>query len=61
MVHLLDEKSLEHIAESTGKRIWKGFMDFSSASAGILGIILIFRLAKFVIDTIVHAYALHSV
>lgn len=61
MINLLDEKSLDHIAESAGKRIWKGFMNFGSASAGILGIILIFRLAKLVIDTIIHGYALHSV
>lgn len=60
MINLLDEKSLDHIAESAGRRIWKGFMNFGSASAGVLGIILIFRLAKLVIDTIIHGYALHS-
>lgn len=36
-------------------------MNFGSASAGVLGIILISRLAKLVIDTIIQGYALHSV
>lgn len=61
LIHLLDEKSLDHIADNAAKRIWRGFMNFGSASAGILGIILIFRLAKLIIDTVIHEYALHSV
>jgi len=61
IVNLLDEHTLDKIAESTGKRLWKGFTAFGSASAGVLGIILIIRLAKLVIDTIIHGYALHSI
>ncbi|XP_067204509.1 uncharacterized protein [Linepithema humile] len=59
--NLLDEKALERIAESTGKKIWKGFTNFGSISAGVLGIILIFRLIMLVFDTIIHGYALHTV
>ena len=58
---LLDEASLDKIAQSTSRRIWHGFMDFGSASAGILAIIIILRLAKLVVDTIIHGYALHSI
>lgn len=58
---LLDEASLDKIAQNTSKRIWHGFLDFGSASAGILAIIIIVRLAKLVIDTIIHGYALHSI
>lgn len=61
MTNLLDEKTLDRIAESTGKRIWRGFTSFGSASAGVLGIILIIRLAKLIVDTIIHGYALHSI
>lgn len=61
MMNLLDEGTIDQIAESAGKRIWKGFMNFGSASAGVLGVILILRLAKLVIDTIIHGYALHSI
>ena len=58
---LLDEASLDRIAQNTSRRIWSGFMDFGSASAGILAIIIILRLAKLVVDTIIHGYALHSI
>jgi hypothetical protein len=58
---LLDEQALSKIAESTGKKLWSGFMNFESASAGVLGVILIVRLIKLLIDTIIHEYALHTV
>ena len=61
LYNLLDEESLEKIAESTGQRLWKGFITFGSASAGVLAIILLFRLAKLIIDSIIRGYALHSV
>ena len=59
--NLLDEESLDRIAQSTSRKVWNGFLDFGSASAGILGIIIILRLAKLIIDTIIHGYALHSI
>lgn len=58
---LIDKKSLDQIAESTGKKIWIGFVNFGSASAGVLGIFIVIRIAKLVVDTIIHGYALHSV
>lgn len=61
MINLLDEASLERIAESTGARMWKGFVSFGSASAGVFAIFLIARVIKLCIDTIIHGYALHTV
>lgn len=61
MYNLLDEKSLDQIAESTGKKIWNWLTTFGSASAGVLAIILIFRLIKLTVDTVIHGYAIHSV
>lgn len=61
MYNLLDEASLNKIAESAGAKLWKGFITFGSASAGVLAIILLARLAKLIIDTIIHGYALHTV
>jgi hypothetical protein len=61
MANLLDEKALEKIAESTGKKIWTGFMNFGSISAGILGILMVVKFPKLIIDTIIHGYALHSI
>lgn len=61
MMNLFDEDTLEKFADSTAERLWNGFMTFGSASAGVLAIILIIRLAKTIIDSIIRGYALHSV
>lgn len=60
MLNLLDEKSLEKIAESAGARLWQGFITFGSASAGVLAIFILIRLIKLIVDTIIRGYALHS-
>lgn len=61
MINLMDEDSLNHIAESAGRRLWNGFVTFGSASAGVLAIFMIGRVIKLVIDTIIHGYAIHSI
>lgn len=61
MINLLDEASLDHIAENAGKRLWDGFITFGSASAGVLAIFIIGRTIKLLVDTIIHGYALHSI
>ncbi|KAH0946869.1 hypothetical protein HN011_011953 [Eciton burchellii] len=43
MINLLDEKSLDKIAESAGARIWKGFITFGSVSAGVLVVFIILQ------------------
>lgn len=58
--NLLDEESLRKIAESAASRIWNGFITFGSATAGVMGILIVIRLIKFTIDTLIHGYALHS-
>lgn len=58
--NLLDDASLEKIAENTASRIWGGFIKFGSATAGVFGIFIIIRLIKLIIDTLIHGYALHS-
>jgi hypothetical protein len=60
MINLLDEKFLHKVVESAGARIWKGFITFGWASAGILAVIIIARLVKLIIDIIIHGYALHD-
>ena len=37
------------------------FMWFGNASAGVVGIVMIFQLAKAVINIIIHEYTLHTV
>lgn len=58
---LFDENALEKLAVSTGWRIWRSFVDFGSVTAGLLSILLLLRLIKFVFDTLFHGYALYSI
>ncbi|KAM0728880.1 hypothetical protein ACS0PU_004234 [Formica fusca] len=59
--NLLDEASMEKIAASAWKKFWNKFLFFGNISAGLLGIYLIARVSKLILDTIVHGYALHTV
>lgn len=58
---LLDESTLDKIAESVGSKIWYGFITFGSASAGILAIFVIIKIIKTIIDTIIQGYSLYEV
>ena len=60
LMGFFDEDLLEEIAENTWRKIWSNFLAFGSASAGFIGIILICRLIKLLIDTVVHGYAIYS-
>jgi len=46
MMNLLDEQSLDKIAESAGTHLWRGFITFGSANAGILAVFIIVQLIK---------------
>ncbi|KYQ53830.1 hypothetical protein ALC60_05455 [Trachymyrmex zeteki] len=59
--NLLDEDTINRIAESAGAKLWAGFITFGSASAGVLAVFIIIRLVKLIIDTLIHGYALHSI
>ncbi|KAL7296476.1 hypothetical protein TKK_0010481 [Trichogramma kaykai] len=56
----LSEKVLEEIAANTWNKVWNGFIRFGTASAGILGIVMLFKLIKLLVDTAIHSYALYS-
>ncbi|KAK2582008.1 hypothetical protein KPH14_012224 [Odynerus spinipes] len=58
---LLDEEDIERIAESAAHKIWNGFLTFGTASAGIIGIYLIFRIIKFIVDVILQGCAIHNI
>lgn len=59
--NLLDESTLDRIAEGAGRKLWRGFISFGSVSAGVLAIFVIIRGIKLIIDTLIHGYALHSI
>ena len=60
-MNLLDEETLNKIAESAWGRFWTLFTNFGTASAGFIGIIIKIRGIKLIADTTIHGYALHSV
>ncbi|KAL6423909.1 hypothetical protein ACFW04_010384 [Cataglyphis niger] len=60
MYNLLDEASLNKIAENAASRVWNRFVTFGSATAGIFGILVVIRIIKIVVDTAIHGYALHT-
>lgn len=61
LANLIDEASIEKIAISTWQKFWSKFLIFGNISAGFLGIYLLVRGIKLVLDTVVHGYALHTV
>jgi len=40
MINLLDEQSLDKIAENAGTHLWKNFVTFGSANAGVLAVFI---------------------
>ena len=61
LLKLLNEDAVSKIIESTWDRTWKRFLTFGTASAGLIGIIIIIKGIKIVADVLVRGYTLHSV
>lgn len=51
MYNLFDKASLREIAENTANKVWKGFVTFGSAIAGVFRIFIVVRLIKIPVDT----------
>ena len=49
---LLNPDALDKLVHNTWDKMWSKFMWFGSASAGVVGIVMIFQLAKAVINII---------
>ena len=60
IARLLDEDALSRKADSTWDRVWWRLITFGSKSAAFISILMIFRLIKFVLDTMIHGYVLYS-
>ena len=61
IINLFDEAALEKLAESAWNKAWNKFMMFGTASAGIIGLLLILQFVKTCIDTCIRGYTLHRV
>lgn len=57
----LDPETLEALANNTWDRMWGKFLTFGTASAALIGFIMIARLIKLLIDTVLHGYAIYSI
>lgn len=61
MLNLLNEADINRITENAVSKLWDGFLTFGSASAGVIGLILIFRGVKLCVDAVIRGYTLHTV
>lgn len=59
--NLIDTASVEKIAISAWQKFWNKFLIFGNFSAGCIAVYLLIRIAKLILDTLVHGYALHTV
>lgn len=61
ILKLLNEDAVGRIAESAWHRAWAKFMNFGTASAGFIAILLIIHVFKTIVDVIMRGYTLYSV
>ena len=58
---LLNPDALDKLVHNTSDKMLSKFMWFGNTSAGVVGIVMIFQLAKALINIIIHGYTLHTV
>ena len=61
LMKLMNEDTMEKIIESPWDRLWKKFMTFGTASAGVIAILLILQAIKMVIEVIINGFLLHRI
>lgn len=61
IANLIDEQTINKIIESSWEKSWGYFSTFGTVSAGLIGIVIVIRGIKLIIDTLIHGYALHTV
>lgn len=61
IANLLKGPEFNKLMESAWNKAWAKFVSFGHISAGVIGVIMLIRGIKLLIDTIIHGYALHTV
>ena len=61
LMKLMNEDTMEKIIQSTWDRLWKKFMTFGTANAGVIAILLILQAIKMVIEVIINGFLLHRI
>lgn len=56
---LIDDSSIEKIAQRATTKLWSWFTGFGTVSAGMIGVFITMKAIKFTVDTLIHGYALH--
>lgn len=59
--NLLTEDTLNSVGERLGRRLWGLFSVFGNLSSGVIGIIIVIRIVKWIADTVIHGRALYEV
>jgi mannose/fructose/N-acetylgalactosamine-specific phosphotransferase system component IID len=54
------ETTLTTIARNTASKLWNGLIEFGTISAAILGIFIILKLIKTVVDIVIQGYQLRE-
>lgn len=57
---LLSGKGLENVVNQTISKLWGWFSIFGNISAGVLGVYMLLRVIKFMVDTVIHGTMLYE-
>jgi hypothetical protein len=61
VTQLFNQEAMHEIAESAWSLMYSKLIAFGSLSAACISLLMIIKLIKFIIDTVIHGYALHSI
>ena len=60
ITNLINGPELNKLIETAWEKAWDKFTIFGTLSAGLIGVLMILRGIKLMVDTVIHGYALHS-
>lgn len=60
MANLLDEDALKKMSDSVIHKIWGWLSVFGNITSGVIGLFMILKLFKFLIDTVIHGKAIYD-
>ena len=60
ILRIMDKNALTTLAKNTASKLWTGIMEFGTVSAAILGIFIILKIMKTIVDIVIHGYQLRE-
>lgn len=61
IANALDDNALNSLAENIWDKTWGKFLKLGTVTSGILGVYMIIKFIKNILDIVIHGYALHQV